>query len=256
MEVTEEASQTSINSGALHSLATFLVAHSPRRTRGRAKTTKAADAPTTSSNDTIMPPPPSKALLHGKATTTPRITNTSTSLSNSFSKTSISPQRSTTTEHTPDLSYDMGASTITPHTLATNKEFAHHVSTPHPKASTNPNLSLIKGCSEKIYNQGGLSSAAPTEYSSLLESASGKVAQNNEIVAAAKAQEEATTKESEEQILQLHERRQLELSAQSQELSRNFARIEEDHRLLELASFESQARADERERDTAAKEAN
>ena len=101
-----------------------------------------------------------------------------------------------------------------------------------------------------------MSSAAPTEYSSLLESASGKAAQNNETVAAAKAQEEATTKESEEQILQQHERRQMEISAQSQELSKNFARVAEDRRLLEVARFESQARAEERERDIAAKEAS
>ena len=126
------------------------------------------------------------------------------------------------------------------------------MSTPHPKTSLNPIPTPTKGGSERIYSQEGLGSAAPTEYSSLLESASGKVIQNDEGVAAAKALVDASLRDSDDQILHLHEQRQLELSAQSQELSKTNARLEEDRRLLEVARFEAQAKAEERERELAA----
>ena len=44
--------------------------------------------------------------------------------------------------------------------------------------------------------------------------------QNDETIATAKALEEATLRESDEKILHLHEVRQLELTAQSKELSK------------------------------------
>ena len=73
----------------------------------------------------------------------------------------------------------------------------------------------------------GLGSASSTEYSSLLESASGKAAQNEASIAAAKALQEATTKDSEDKIIHFHEVMQLELKAQSQELSKTHAQLEE-----------------------------
>ena len=47
---------------------------------------------------------------------------------------------------------------------------------------------------------------------------------------------------------------QLELKAQSQELSKTHAQLEKDRRLLEVARFEVQVKAEEREHALAAKE--
>ena len=90
------------------------------------------------------------------------------------------------------------------------------MSTPHPKVGSTLKPKTTKGPSGgEIYGNIGLGSASSTEYSSLLESASGKAAQNDASIAAAKALQEATTKDSDEKIIHLHEVMQLELKAQS-----------------------------------------